>query len=425
VKHDKLSIVREIMDEFTRSTGISPGERVPRRYLWTDAFAVCNFLELYRQTSEDRYKELALQLVDQVHEILGRHREDDPRTGWISGLDEQNGRLHPTVGGLRIGKKMNERRPDEPYDEHLEWDRDGQYYHYLTKWMHALDRVGTVTGDPVFKRWAVELAKTVHARFTAKGKMIRWKMSIDLSYPLVPAMGQHDPLDGLITFLQLQAGAAKGSKGTGDIGGSGWPGESAELDLSHEIVELARICSGKSWSTYDPLGIGGLMSDAYRLVQAAEAVDFERGGEDYGRDAGAYKTIDLLGSILDGSHSGLDAYARTSALKAPASYRLAFRELGLAIGLHAVERMQKFIESAEFTQGPPGISSPPAADRPEGNQRLRRQIESLSQYVPLAKIIEDFWLMPASQEADSFTEHRDINMVMLATSLIPDGFLTL
>jgi len=32
-------------------------------------------------------------------------------------------------------------------------------------------------------------------------------MSIDLSRPLVSSMGQHDALDGLITYLQLMAAA--------------------------------------------------------------------------------------------------------------------------------------------------------------------------------------------------------------------------
>jgi hypothetical protein len=44
-----------------------------------------------------------------VHAVLGRHRPDDRRTGWISGLEEQEGSEHPTAGGLRIGKVMNER----------------------------------------------------------------------------------------------------------------------------------------------------------------------------------------------------------------------------------------------------------------------------------------------------------------------------
>jgi len=149
-QNTSLSMVREIMAEFDAVTGISSG-RNPRRYLWTDAFAVCNFLELYRQTDNPEYKHLALRLIDQVHKILGRHREDDQRKGWISGLHEQEGSSHPTRGGLRIGKKLNERRSGDPVDERVEWDRDGQYYHYLTKWMHALNRAGRVTGDSIWR----------------------------------------------------------------------------------------------------------------------------------------------------------------------------------------------------------------------------------------------------------------------------------
>ncbi len=120
------------MLEFAEITGLFPATSSPKRYLWTDAFGVCNFLELYRQTGAGRYLDLSVALVEQVHAILGRYRDDDERQGWISGLDEDTGKLHPTRGGLRIGKKMKERDPSEPYDERLEWDRDGQYYHYLT-----------------------------------------------------------------------------------------------------------------------------------------------------------------------------------------------------------------------------------------------------------------------------------------------------
>ena len=102
------------------STGLSGG-RPPRRYLWTDAFAVCNFLGLERATGEVRHRELALRLVDQVHHTLGRHRPDDVRRGWISGLDEHDGQAHPTRGGPRIGKELPERAPGEAFDEGLEW----------------------------------------------------------------------------------------------------------------------------------------------------------------------------------------------------------------------------------------------------------------------------------------------------------------
>jgi len=122
---DAVTRVSEIMTDFKENTGLSSKTNPPRRYLWTDAFAVCNFLALYWQTSDDTWLASAKALVDQVHLVLGRHREDDPRTGWISGLDEKQGKQHPTRGGLRIGKAMNERQPDEPFDQDLEWDRDG------------------------------------------------------------------------------------------------------------------------------------------------------------------------------------------------------------------------------------------------------------------------------------------------------------
>ena len=253
MEQNMRSMVSKIMIEFASMTGLSPTEKVQSRcYLWTDAFAVCNFLELYRQTGDEKWRHLTLRLVDQVHNILGRHRENDSRTGWISGLDEMDGKRHPTKGGLRIGKELNERRFNDPLDEHLEWDRDGQYYHYLTKWMHALNRVSRVTGDSRYNIWAMELAKTAHAGFvyvpsSGGQKRMYWKMSIDLSYPLVLSMGHHDPLDGFITYNQLKANATK------DIENKTWP------DLTEEITDMARICEGRNWATDDPLGIGGLL----------------------------------------------------------------------------------------------------------------------------------------------------------------------
>jgi hypothetical protein len=62
------------MMQFAEWTGLSPASKAPRRYLWTDAFAVCNFLELHRQSGDEAYMLLALRLVEQVHHVLGRHR---------------------------------------------------------------------------------------------------------------------------------------------------------------------------------------------------------------------------------------------------------------------------------------------------------------------------------------------------------------
>ncbi|HEB81676.1 MAG TPA: hypothetical protein ENJ11_02310, partial [Gammaproteobacteria bacterium] len=165
-----------IMREFAEETGLT-GASPPRRYLWTDAFAVCNYLELYRQSDNRDYLELALKLVDQVHHVLGKSRDGK---SWLSGLDNKEAERHPTAGGLRIGKKLAERRPDEAFDEQLEWDRDGQHFHYLTKWMHALNRVSRVTDKGIYNQWAIELAQVAHGAFTyqpagSQVKRMVWK----------------------------------------------------------------------------------------------------------------------------------------------------------------------------------------------------------------------------------------------------------
>ena len=383
-----ISIVKEIMTEFSFSTGLSTFAKPPRRYLWTDAFAVCNFLELYQQTGDGSWQNLALRLVDQVHYILGRHREDDPRIGWISGNTEKEGRKHPTIGGLRIGKQMNERKPDDPYDDRLEWDRDGQYYHYLTKWMHALNRVSRSTGNSTFNLWAIELAKTAHAGFVhvlrSGSKRMYWKMSIDLSYPLVSSMGHHDPLDGLITYNQIQATAVELSNTSGP-------------DLDSEIADIEVLCKGKNWATDDLLGIGGLLCHAYTILQLIVQDRFAETG--------------LLQYLLESSLAGLDAYTLSHFLNFPADHRLPFREFGIAIGLHAVERIKGLIEEKP--------------DVFDNNHPIYMQIKHLRRFARLGEAIEKFWLDPQNRIAKSWTEHQDINSVMLATSLAPDGYLKL
>src|SRR5262245_15139433 len=165
----------ELMDRFAERTGVT-GAAAQRRYLWTDAYAVGNFVALGRP-------ELAATLVARVHEVLAPSR--DP--------------AHPTAAGLRIGKPQPERRADEPYDDEREWDRDGQYFHYLTKWMSALAQMKHMP-------WACDLAQVAHRAFVygAKGqRRMYWKMSVDLSRAQVASMGQHDPLDGYVTYRSL------------------------------------------------------------------------------------------------------------------------------------------------------------------------------------------------------------------------------
>ena len=383
-----ISLVHDFMQDYARLTGLDPAGAPPKRYLWTDAFAVCNYLELFRKTHNTGYRELALRLVDQVHHTLGRHRGDDSRTGWISGLSREEGELHPTRGGLRIGKTLPEREITEPYNEQREWDRDGQYYHYLTKWMHALNRVSQVTGDPAYLTWAIDLARAAHARFTygvptAGRKRMYWKMSIDLMRPLVPSMGQHDPLDGLVTYHELHLRATS------------FFGQTSQPDLMQEMVDMTDICRGMRLGTDDPLGIGGLLSDAARITQLAKQ--------------GVPVYAGLLETLLDASLAGLDSFTGSGSLELPAGYRLAFRELGLSIGLAGIEKLP------EWMRKNPDLFNTTSS--------LHQRVEALMEYVPLREKIEQFWLDGKNRESGTWTEHREINMVMLATSLEPYGFL--
>jgi hypothetical protein len=380
--------VRQIMQGFARDTGLDPVATHPRRYLWTDSFAVCNYLELFRRTEDDTYRDLALRLVGQVHSVLGRHREDDPRSGWISGLSDREGTLHPTIGGLRIGKTRNERKPGEAPDERMEWEQDGQYYHYLTRWMHALNQTGRVTGDPVYTRWAVELARTAHARFiytpsSGRQKRMYWKMSIDLTRPQVSSMGLHDPLDGMVTYCRLHMRLVN------------LRDRFSGPDLRAEIRDMAGLCRDRNFATDDPLGIGGLLADANHI--AGLMVE------------GGFTCHALLESVVSSALRGIESYLQTGPFRISPEHRLAFRELGLSIGLSAVLPLWDRIERN------PGLFEP------GGN--ISRKVGAFERYIPLADTITGFWLDEKNRESSTWLEHRDINAVMLATSLAPGAYL--
>jgi hypothetical protein len=387
-REQQIDEARALMLRFAERTGVE-GEGAPRRYLWTDAFAVANAIALFEATGDAQFSRLALALVEQVHGVLGRHRPDDARRGWLSGLDDEVARQHPTCAGLRIGKPLPERTPNEAFDEWLEWNRDGQYFHYLTRWMHALDRVARFRGEAHYNVWARELFIAAHRGFVARGMASQplrmyWKMSIDLSRPLVFSMGQHDPLDGLVTGLELRATADALHEAPD------------EPRLEPALADFAALSAGREIATPDPLGLGGLLMDAGRLAQL--------------RLCGAIEEEELFQTLLDGACRSLRDFASDNELDRPASERLAFRELGLAIGLSALDPIEQL-----------------ASDRPVSSPReiemLRRRLEVLRQARPIGDAIRIFWLDPGHREVPSWREHVDINEVMLATALVPEGWV--
>lgn len=393
---DRFKHAQTLLDAYLERTGITadgdPDKR-NRRYLWTDAFAVLCCLGCHHALHHPCYREIALTVIEAVHDVLGHHREDDPRRGWISGLNEREGRMHPTARGLRIGKPLPE-KPREPPPIHtifpegflhglfretasstpppadpMEGERDGQYFHYLVRWAYALMRVSTVSDGKShgngYLRMASELM--VASRAFVKQNRLVWKMNTDLTHPAVGGMGAHDPLDGLVCVDALQRLC---------------PAKQTELSPPRDAFES--LCRGKSWITSDSLGIGGLLLNLCRVMDAADAA---------GSSETLPESIQPVRLYKDAMQS-LAVFRANFDENAPACCRLAFRECGLSLGLR--------VYLATIQKG--GLPRP-------DSDRVRKLAE-------LATHIEDFWIRPANQTSSSWTEHEDINAIMLSSSLI-------
>lgn len=374
IKEDRLKLAKQLMTDFASRTGlIGEGGDINRRYLWTDAFAARTFFGLHQASGDISYKIMALKLIAQVHETLGRFSATDDREGWISGLSDQEGSNHPTVGGLRIGKRILERKAEELFDERLEWERDGQYFHYLTQWIYTLFRAEEETGEKNYSLWAIELTNAALDHFVNhQGSLINmyWKMSIDLSRPLVSHMGAHDPLDGFIC-AKLSEQAVSNNK----------------VNLEKGLLYMTNLCYGNDWCTVDPLGIGELLLSAVQIAKMPASIELPK----------ALQLEQLLYDI----YKSLTIYTKSTELRKPAEQRLAFRECGLSLGLRCLKWIEK------YTTSEVGLAL----------------LKSIAIFIPLADTIENFWSHPENQKSSTWIEHRDINTVMLASSLQPQGVL--
>lgn len=142
-------------------------------------------------------------------------------------------------------------------------------------------------------------------------------------------------------------------------------------------------------------GLGGLLTDAWRVAQLMVR--------------GAIGDEAFLEGLLAATQGGLVLYARHGDWRQPVARRLAFRELGLAIGLSALERLQRQVEEDR--------------QRVLAGAELRTRLRSLAPQVALGPLLTAFWLDPNKRDPRTWSAHRDINEVMLATALLPDGYL--
>lgn len=315
------------------------------RYLWTDAFGVINFITLSREKdgphSQQLYLELAKKLADTVHSVLGRTRDGSSR---LPGATDEE----PLKGGLRIGK-LDAGGPDG----------DGQYHHYLTLWMFALNRLSLASGEARWNNLAVQLAKAVHPHFmTNRGgqESMVWKISMDMRRVLVNSKGNLDDVDGLVLYQLLQQTAEQFKKKV--------PNESASTQsLDTEIEHYRRIMATHPKSlSGDPLDLGMSLWISHFDREADWSREMAQAGLRIARD-----------HFLPMARRPVTAR----------SYRLAFREFGACLGIKCY------------------------VDNPEN---------------PLyagADAVLDAWEGKVLDAADE--DLRPINLVMYAAALIPGG----
>lgn len=363
-KKFRLDFAKAMLEKFVRNTGINKGtDHSENRYLWTDALAVESFLSLNQLSINDKYLQKALILIDLVHYHLGKFHPLDLRSGWISGLPEKRALQHPTAAGLRIGKRLPESHDNKPIKPVDEWERDGQYFHYNMKWIEALLQTYRLTRELKFARWAAELleASSRFLNFHRSEVSIYWKMNTDLTRPQLKTQGLLDPLDGLVTTLQII-----------EI----FPDKRGELN--YLLNEFRSLCKDCNWETEDPLTAAGLLQIALKATML--------------EDREKLKPV-TCSQLFKQAFNNIDKINRQFET-GPAQTRLAFRECGLSM---SINRLSGCSENSEIIKIPRS---------------------HLLSFIQLAHEIEEFWVEEANQQADSWLEHENINLVSLAASLI-------
>eukprot|EP00923_Selenidium_pygospionis_P013090 GHVN01022611.1.p1 GENE.GHVN01022611.1~~GHVN01022611.1.p1 ORF type:complete len:463 (+),score=79.89 GHVN01022611.1:151-1389(+) len=402
-KEFELSV--QVMMIFAHTTGlIPPDENKQRvRYLWTDAWAVINCVGLSRMArhygenkSSDKMLRLGASTIAKTQQVLGSHR----RAQFPNDSDNRSGPL--TNGGMRIGKAYSEDLKVDPHDDPFSYDRDGQYFHYLTKWLNALCLFADETNDASLAELAVRTANQILPSFhhvTRDGSnMLYWKMSIDLTHPTVRSMGAHDAVDGLIAYLQVKATADRFQldghlTATDHLTATGHLSQHINL-LSKVIDDQNVLCRSPRGS--DSLEAGGLLINAVHLSAMMRC--------DSSLDQGDLLVRLLRHSlpIVKGCHR--EMCERPIGLQR----RLPFRDFGLSTGLKGVVALHENENNS--------------LNMKKSGQVWQLVDEILAAGVPVLKEMES-WNMSHLQTLASWRDHEQITNVMYASHLCPKGFL--
>jgi hypothetical protein len=259
-----------------------------RRYLWTDAFGVLNFLSLSKEAPDCSLEllEAAKLLIHAVHQTLGAPRDDR------FPMCLRNGRFL----GLRIGKVSARRGSDSGMQF------DGMYWHYLDKWLFALARYYQFTEDDKILQEAIQLAKDVFSAFCERRSNrplgLYWKMNADLTPipALIGSCGPNSDAFSAITVFNILNDLSKGS-------------------LDQEVADLRYILNGYNEAPpFDPLGYG-LLWWRLQWLDPNECADMKReliliSDQELDFEQGMRLPFRLFGAVLGAKLSGVPVLAK-------------------------------------------------------------------------------------------------------------------
>ncbi len=104
------------------------------RYLWTDAFALATSRSSGRSTFRRRLPRARVRARQSAFTTRSAASATTTLAGdGSAGSTRQRAGCTRARGGLRIGKRFPERGPRAMFEPELEWERDGQYFHYLSE----------------------------------------------------------------------------------------------------------------------------------------------------------------------------------------------------------------------------------------------------------------------------------------------------
>ena len=180
----------------------------------------------------------------------------------------------------------------------------------------ALNRFSIISGEIEYNDMAISMAESILAKFmtgtSATRPRIFWKMSMDLSRPLVASEGNLDPIDGYLTYKLLRS--------THGVDSS---------IIGKETVLLKKIVDSKvdDYDSSDALDIGMTLWTAHWFNPE------EEWARRLTRRALACLKVLIQNKRFDGS----------------TARRLAFREFGTALGVNSVV-MGKTVEEGLYRE---------------------------------------------------------------------------